>query len=366
MYIDPFVNYGLDNALPEDIRSRLRMEAGYDRWEQSPTLVMDYLSPIVERSSEGLFFNPRVSYYDNKGNVALGASIRRMWNDRLFIGLNAWHDWKDLDSGSSPPLRQVTAGIEVSALPGRHSDLVFSANLYLPANKVTEYDHQKSAMLSSQISKGVDASLSYKLPAMSQYIDAGLSGGMSAFERAQSNSLGYNGGFNISSRDGLAAMRADYSYEGSTEIGEETISLSAEINMVFDWAAALRGENPFSAPYTVSTERFNRDISTNVKQRAARLYNVPVNVVEKPIALSASVNGNEVAFQAGFPELPDSEFMVQTSQSPWLDRGVIRSDGSGFCKGSIALAPGTYLLRLKHLSTSKITRPIEIVIGPEH
>jgi hypothetical protein len=286
-----------------------------------------------------------------------------MWTENLFIGLNVWHDWKSPAADSSHSLRQVVAGMELSALPGRHSDLSLAANVYLPANSLEYYNSENGVVIRKKIAGGAEAAVRFKLPAMNQYFDAEAHGEFNAFRGMDTDTLGYSGGLTFSSRNGLAVVSADYGYDRNGEVGERRYSLAAELSMVFDWTAALHGSNPFSAPYPASDQRFDRDLSASVGSRASRNHEARVDEIERPIGLSAAVYGNSVEFQAGFPDLPNSEFLVQTSQSPWIDRGVIRSDQNGLCAGRIRLESGIYLLRLKNKATGRYTNPVEIQVG---
>lgn len=361
-YIDPVLNHGLDLFLPVGIRQKLSMTAGYDRWKQSPTISLDYSSTLWETPNGRLFLLPHLAYEVNDSQFSLGASYRKIALDNLFISLNAWHNWRRIGVVNKNTLGQFVAGVEVGALPGLHSDLTFSANFYSPSNAVETYDIGNSAFVQKSLAKGADARLSLKLPAINKHFDTELSGSIATFKGIATDTLEYSAGASIAARNGLARLRADYSYTSNKGAIEDNLSVGAEFTMVFDWLELSMGENPFSAPYSVGADRYDRDLSQELNRTASKQNSTPVDEVQRPRALQAAIFGNSVRFQAGFQDLPNQEILVQTSQSPWITRKVIYSDDYGFCSGKIQLAPGRYLLRLLHQKTGRASSPIEVNI----
>ncbi len=250
-YIDPVLNHGLDLFLPSGIRKNLSITAGYDRWKSSPTISLDYSTVLWQKTNAKLYLLPHISYEVNDSHFSLGGAYRRMAMDNLFVSLNAWHNWRRIGEINQQTLGQFVAGVEVGALPGLHSDLTFSANIYAPSNTVETYDIGSSAIVQKSLAKGADATLSLKLPAFNKHFDTELSGSVATFKGVDTDTLEYNGGASISARNGLARLRADYTHTSNKGVREDNVSVGAELTMAFDWLKLSKGKNPFSAPYSV-------------------------------------------------------------------------------------------------------------------
>jgi hypothetical protein len=359
-YIDPTLKHGLSLLLPTSVRQAINIDANYDRWHSTPILDVDCFLSLQSWKDKCLFLAPRVSLTSDREAISLGGGIRHLINDRMMIGFHAFHDWVRGRNVKTKFLKDVAVGLEISALPGRYSDLIFSFNAHFPVNSNFSQDTTGDYIITETLVQSAEAKLGFLLPAMVNWIDARIDGLAEALSGDQTSSLGYKFGLTVNTRDGLLTGRLEHGWD---LYGKEHFNVSANLALTFDWPALLDLRNPFSAPYGVPDSRYNRDLSQSMTSRVRARLDLPVDQTVTRIALATSVYGNAVWFAAGFPDLPNTRLTIQTAQSPWIDRSEAITDSRGSCKGMLKLKPGTYKIRLIHKPSGRVSDVQTIVIG---
>lgn len=358
-YISPTVDYGLQFVLPEPIKRPLSLETGYDRQSGLPTVTADYFLPVKAWTDKTLLLTPRVSVTSDRENYSVGAGFRHLINAETMIGVHASYDWVKPRLSHSNFLQQAVVGVELEALPGLHSDVSMSLNAYLPVNdRMTVFPAEEVAMRESLI-RGAEANIGFLLPAVLDPVDIRIDAQAYSFREEATNMGGYNVSMTVAGRNGALSVTGTTAFD---KYSGESYQISGSLALDFDWQAVAEGKNPFSVPYDGTGPRYDRDIRTTLFQRVARRRDATVDRTFKRIALVTGISGNHVSFSGGFPDLPNARLVVQTSQSPWVDRAVVRTDSKGFYTGRIELPTGEYKLRLVHKSSGRMTAVRPIVI----
>jgi hypothetical protein len=356
--IDPTLKYGLNLVLPQAIRRNLTFDAGYDRWAGLPTVKAEYFVPVKAWTDKSFYLCPEISLTGTKESFSLGGGFRHLLTSETMIGFHAFHDWVRTRRGDEGFLKQVGVGAELSALLGAFSDVTLSVNAYLPTNEKHTID-RGSRFVREAFTTGGDARLGLLLPPIVDALDIRLDARINAFKGEQTDLKGYSTEITVSSRDGL--FRGSLEQTRDSVLGEN-YTLSGNISLTFDWVALVKGEMPLSAPYQMSTTRFNRKIRDSLYERVSRKHDLPTEKIEKRLALATRVSDEAVLFSGGFPDLPNARLSVQVSQSPWRDCVDVVTDAQGFYSGRLPLEPGTYRFRLLHKVSGKISAEKTIVI----
>ncbi len=350
LYIDTTLRQGLNEVLPQAFRKGLDFGASYDRTLGLPTMQFDYFLPIKAWNDKNVFLTPRCSLSGTKETFSMGLGFRQLLGHDVMIGFHAFHDWERARRQDGPFLKQVGAGIELAALPGKHSNLVLSLNGYLPVNEKLTWLGNGEVLRREALSTGLDARLAFTLPAMVDWLDIRLNARAHSFRGNRTDDTGYRAGLSVASRDGM--FRASYERERDNRTGEH-YRVEGSINLTFDWKDLLQNELPFSAPYKVPQHRYDRKITENLGERVVRRHDVPTDRTENRVTLAATVSDNTVFLSGGFPGLPNSKVTVQVSQSPWKDWADIGTNSSGFYSGAVILPAGSYRVRLIHKPTGR-------------
>ena len=351
-YIDPTVDHALDLVLPKPFRRYLSVDAGYDRYEGLATLTADGFLPVKAWNDKSLFLSPRLSFESERESISLGAGLRKLIDTETMIGFSAFHDWVRPRGTLTSFLRQAGVGVELSMLPGRHSDLSVTANAYLPINERRVIDGPGEVVARERLSTGWDADVRFVLPSMVNRLDAELTAHVHSFRGELIDKRGYKGGIALNSRDGM--LSASFEAGRNTDIGNH-YGLKGSLTLAFDWAALLRGQLPFSAPYTAPDERYDRWVPNSLFERTKRRHDIPTDRSERRTSFVAHVVDGTVSLSGGFPELPNTEITVQTATSPWRDRTEVVTDSEGFYSARFKLSPGTYKVRLIHKPTGRVS-----------
>jgi hypothetical protein len=358
-YIDPTVNYGLSLVLPATVRKGLQFDAGYDRWAGLPTVQADYFLPIKGWNDKSLFLSPRAALSSTKETYSMGAGFRQLINSETVIGFHAFHDWERQRRDGGDFMKEVGVGVEFAVLPGNYSDLSFSVNAYLPANERITTGGDGNHLVKEKFSSGIDARVKFLFPALTSYMDFRLDARAHRYRGQQTDVQGYSAILSANTRDGLLSASVE---EGRDEYRGNYYRLAGNLNLAFDWTDLLKGKNPFSAPYPVSTFRYQRKMHDSLYDRVARQHDLPTDRTKTRITLAANVDNDTVSFFGGFPDLPNSRVTVQTSQSPWQDAMQVVTDSSGSYCGNLRLPPGEYRLRLIHKATGRVSAVRTIVV----
>ncbi len=259
-------------------------------------------------------------------------------------------------------MKQAGMGVELSLLPGYHSDVSLRINAYFPVNQRRVISRNRNHFIEESLPTGADASLSVLLPAFSEALDFRITAQANSYRGASTNIHGYRCALQTNSRNGLFLASFEKGYERFTG---DYFRIDGSLNLAFDWMALLAGQNPFSAPYAASSSRYDRRLSDALYERIVRRHDLPMDRQERPLALAAVVAGETVVFHGSFPELPNSRVTVQISQSPWKDYGEVVTDGKGTYHGRLVLAPGKYRIRLVHKATGVTSEDQVVFIGPQ-
>lgn len=358
-YIEPAMNYGLNLVLPKPLRDGLMLDAGYDRWAGMPTLKADYFLPVKAWSDKSIFLTPRLSLTGTRETFSVGAGIRRLINSETLVGFHAFHDWVRPRGSTASFLKEAGVGLELSALPGMYSDLSLSVNAYVPINERRLVSQRGRALVKETLPYGADAQVGLLLPPLVDSMDIRVDAAVHTYRAEQTNLSGYTAGITLSSRDGMLSATVE---QGRDTVNGENINVRGSLNLAFDWTELLAGQIPFSAPYSVPAERYNRRIRDSLYARTARQHDLPTDRTERPITLASTVLSDTVSFRGSFPDLPNSLVTVQVSQSPWRDITDVVTDSKGRYSGKISLAPGKYRFRLIHKKTGLVTHAAKIVI----
>ena len=359
MYISPTVEYGMKLVLPEAILNTLTIQPGYDRYGGLPTLFVDWFVPLQMRQGRSIFLNPRLNLNGQRENATMAVGFRRMVTPTFMVGMHAFHDWSRPRASLDRPLQEAGVGLEFEALTGWHSDLSFSANAYFPLNERFKFEQNNSVMVHEILPRGADARVSFLLPAMHEMLDARVDAEIHSYRGDAIDNTGYNVGITLNSRDGVMSA----SWNQSKELGKETqYKVNWNFTLKCDWSLLSKGQNPFSAPYQASAERYDRVVEQSLRKRVTRNYDLPTDRTEHPVTLHTRVAGDVVSFCGAIPDLPNTRLVVQTSRSPWQDHMEITTDSKGYYLGRIKLPPGHYKLRLVHKPTGKVSEESTITI----
>ncbi|MGC9028100.1 MAG: hypothetical protein ACP5LD_00360 [Desulfomonilaceae bacterium] len=361
-YLSPTLNQWLNLALPTPVKQGLDVGAGYDQWEGLPTLRAEYFLPIKAWPDKSIFVSPRVNLTRADETFSLCGGVRQLLTSEALVGFYAFHDWKRSRRIQQDFLKQAGMGVELSLLPGYHSDVSLRINAYFPVNQRRVISQTRNHFIEESLPTGADASLSLLLPAFSDALDFRITAQANSYRGASTNIHGYRCALQTSSRNGLFLASFEKGYERLTG---DYFRIDGSLNLTFDWTALLAGQNPFSAPYAASSSRYDRRLSDALYERIVRRHDLPMDRQERPLALAAVVAGETVVFHGSFPELPNSRVTVQISQSPWKDYGEVVTDGKGTYHGRLVLAPGKYRIRLVHKATGVTSEDQVVFIGPQ-
>jgi hypothetical protein len=351
-YIEPTVSYGLDLVLPKNVRSGLVCDAGYNRFAGLPTLKADYFLPVRAWNDKTLFLTPRMSLEAKTESFSVGAGFRHLITSELMVGFHAFHDWERQRGRTTDFVKEAGVGFELSALPGKGADINLTMNAYFPTNELLSVSPDGGKLVKERLPMGLDAKLTCLLPPLVDWLDLKMEAGLHTYRGDRVNLNGHKATLTASTRDGMLSLSVGH--ESDTFVPEQ-IKVEGTVNLVFDWNNVLNFDNPFSAPYQMSTFRFERKIRDDLFKRVVRKHDLPTDRSEKRLALATMVSDRNVSFEGAFPDLPHARLAVQVSQSPWRDAGQVTTDESGSYSGSIDLPPGEYKFRLIHKATGRVT-----------
>ncbi|MEW6136680.1 MAG: inverse autotransporter beta domain-containing protein [Thermodesulfobacteriota bacterium] len=358
-YLDPTVKYGLNFVLPDTIREKLVVDTGYDRWSRVPTLKLDYFVPIKAWPDRTLFVSPRVSLSGNRESYSVGAGMRKMLGSDTLVGVHAFHDWVRARGTKGGFLQEIGMGLELSTLPGKHSDLSLSVNGYLPINEQQEVVREGRALAKERLPYGADGQVSFLFPAISDAVDMRLDAKIHAYGGQTSNWWGHSAGLTVSSRNGMLTASVERSTDSLTG---DNFQARAGLSLAFDWTDMVAGKNPFSSPYEASPHRFDRKIRNSMYARPVRQHELPMERTERLITLVSAVHEDTVVFRGAFPDHPNSRVTVQVAQSPWRDIMELNTDSKGAFSGKVKLPAGEYRVRLIHKPSGLVTTGARIVV----
>jgi len=359
-YIDPTLNQWLSLVLPNTVRRSLQFGAGYDRWEGLPTLRLEYFMPVKAWTDKSIFISPRMNLTRSDESFSLGAGMRHLVTSNSLIGFHAFHDWTRPRRGRGDYLRQTGVGLELSWLPGTHSDLSLRINTYFPVNERQTPSRDRSLMIEESLPIGGDASISFLFPAMTDLLDLRLTGQAHSYTGIISDSKGYRFGLSANTRNGVGLLSLTQDYD---HLRGNSFRVDGSLNLVFDWKALSHGQNPFSAPFKVFPNRYDRKVVDALYEKVVRRYDLPPERRERQIALAAVTVGDAVSFHGSFPEYPNSRVTVQISQSPWRDYTEVITDGKGTYRGRLNLPPGEYRLRMVHKASGLMSGEQVVFVG---
>ncbi len=359
-YLPYTLNYGLRMALPNPMKNNVNFNAGFDKTHGLPTMNLDCFFPARAWNDKSVFFDPRVSITGYNESFSVGAGVRQLITSETMVGFHAFHDWTRDRKPGGEFLRQAGFGVEFSALPGYFSDVTFSANAYFPTNTREEIKSDGASILRQTLPMGTEARINFLLPNFSSWLDFRLDASTHNYTGLNYSSSGYRTGLSINSRDGSMNMRFE---QGENNGSGRNYSITAGIQLAFDWKAILDSKNPFSAPYSFSDTRYNRKLRNSLYSKVSRRHNLPRVRTERRSTLMASVAGDTVTFTGGFPNLPYSTLTVQVSQSPWRDYSEIVTDELGGYYGAISMPPGVCKVRVLHKPSGWATPPKTVVIS---
>ena len=195
--------------------------------------------------------------------------------------------------------------------------------------------------------------MGFQLPALVDFLDAGVDAEVHTYRGYAGYFSGFNVGFSVNTRDGMLAGRVRKGYESKSG---DNFSLEGSINLSFDWPALARGDMPFSAPRKAPKYRYERDVRQGLHTRMARKKDMPLDRRgEKRIRLAAMVWGDTVSLAGGLPALPNARLIVQTSLPSWRDREEITTDSNGMYSGQLRLSPGRHKIRLVHRPSGTVS-----------
>lgn len=358
-YIPQTINYGLSLALPSTVHRSMEFDAGWDKWNNSPTFRLDYFMPIRGWNDKSVFFSPRASVNNGRESFSLGAGIRHLLTSEAMIGFYAFHDWVRPGKIGGDFLRETVMGMELSALPGYFSDLKVSANAYFPTNVRESVVKDGVSLFREALPGGGDVRASFVVPPLFPYLDIRLDVQAHSYRASNTDISGHRASVSVNSRDGMLNANFHYGRDGSFG---ESFTVTTGINLAFDWNDLLKGQNPFSAPYKAFDKRYNRKIRDSLYSKVSRKHDLPMDRHEIKSTLMASISGDTVTFTGGFPDIPNSVVTVQVSQSPWQDCMDVSTDEKGAYYGMISLPPGTCKLRLVHKPSGRSTEPKTVMI----
>jgi len=364
LYIGTTLRQGLNEALPPAFRKGLDFGASYDGAAGLPTMQLDYFFPIRAWSDKSVFVTPRVSLSGAKETFSMGLGFRQLFGHKLMVGFHGFHDWTRPRRQNGRFLNEAGAGIELVALPGKYSDIVFSLNAYLPVNEKLAWSRDGEMLAREVLCGGVDARLGFKLPELVNWLDIRLDAQAHSYRGSATVDTGYRTGISVASRDGM--FRASFERETDNRRGEQ-YRIEGALNLTFDWKDLLQDDLPFSAPHKAPQNRYCRKIRDTLTDRVSRKHDMPTARTENRVTLAARVSDRTVVLNGGFPDLPNSRVTIQVSHSPWKDWTDLVTDSSGFYSGAVNLPPGSYQVRLIHKPTGRKSAERTVVVrGNRH
>ena len=359
LYIGTTLRQGLNEVLPRPFRNGLDFGASYDSAAGLPTLQFDYFLPIRAWNDKSLFITPRTSLSGAKETFSMGFGLRQLFGDRLMVGFHTFHDWSRPRGQGGRFLNEAGAGIELAALPGKYSDLVFALNAYFPVNEKLTWSGHGETLAREVLCGGIDARLGFTLPELVNWLDIRLDARAHSYRGSATDDTGYRAGISVASRDGM--FRASFERETDNRRGEQ-YRIEGTLNLAFDWKDLLQNDLPFSAPYKAPQNRYCRKIRDTLTDRVARKHDMPTDRTENRVTLAATVSDRTVFLSGGFPDLPNSRVTIQVSHSPWQDWADLITDSSGFYSGVANLPPGSYRVRLIHKPTGRTSAERTVVV----
>lgn len=358
-YIEPTVKFGLKKVLSDPVTKNVGFSAGYDRLKKVPTVKADYFLPVKAWPDKTVFIQPRINVDGSSERFSLDAGFRQLLTSDVMIGFHAFHDWARPRFSQGEALREVGAGLELSALPGRHSDLTFSANVYVPVNERTVLGENRDMAVQESLPVGADAKVEFLLPAMVDSLDIRLDGQVNSYKGERTDISGYKAGLSVKTRDGM--FKASFEHGRDSRLGEK-YKVEGNISLTFDWVELFNGNNPFSAPYKASSTRYTRKLRDSLHDRVTRKYDLPTDKRESRYTLMADVTDSTLFVSGGFVDLPNSTLTIQTSQSPWQDFGDVTTNEKGAYSATLKLEPGIYQLRMVHKPSGRVSNVKTVVV----
>jgi hypothetical protein len=358
-YIEPTVKFGLKKALSDPVNKNVGFSAGYDRWKKVPTMKADYFLPIKAWPDKTVFFQPRINLDGSNESFSIDAGFRQILTSDMMIGFHAFHDWVKPRFAEGEVLKEAGLGLELSALPGGHSDLTFSANLYLPLNERFVLGENRDMTVKESLPGGADAKVGFLLPAMVDSLDISLDGQVNSYRGERTNVSGYKAGLTVKTRDGM--FKASFEHGRDSRLGER-YKVEGNISLTFDWTELFNGNNPFSAPYKASSTRCTRKLRDSLHDRVTRKYDLPTDKRETRYTLLTDVTNSTLFVSGGFADLPNSTLTIQTSQSPWQDFGDVTTNEKGAYSATLRLEPGIYQLRMVHKPSGRVSNVKTVVV----
>jgi hypothetical protein len=359
LYIDPTVKYGLNLILPRPVQKQLNCDTGYDRWEGLPTVSLDYFLALKSWNDKSVFFFPRLSLTGSRETFSIGGGLRQLVTAETMLGFYAFHDWVRPRRLKGEFLKQAGAGMELSALPGRYSDLTISMNAYFPVNERRAVKNEGNVLLTEIMPTGGDLKIGFLLPALTSYLDIRLDGEVHTYRGETTNLTGYKAGLDVRTRDGMLGVQLETRRD--SRFGQDH-RIEGNLSLAFDWMELVNGRNPFSAPYKALDMRFSRNMRDSLYGKVKRKLDLPMDKSEKKTFLMADVSDSGVYVSGGFPKLPNAWVTIQTSQSPWEDHKEIMTDSSGEFAGKLDLPPGIYRIRMVHKPTGRVSNMKTVVV----
>lgn len=358
-YIEPTVKQSLNLVIPQYIKQGLNVDAGYNKFVGRPTLKLDYFLPFKQWSDKSFFITPRMVLSERE-SYSLGMGFRHVINHDLMVGFHCFHDWVRPGRADSVYLKEAGVGMEISALPGMHSDLTVALNAYLPLNEKQSLANEGMSLVRESMPFGYDAKVGFLFPAMSDWFDIRLDAAINSYRGEKMNQAGYRNSISFKTRNGL--FDASLERSSDSRFGE-SYRVEANVKLTFDWMNLLNGKNPFSAPYQISSKRYDRKIRQSLYSKVTRKYDLPVDKAEIRATLTAGVSRDSVQLSGGFPLLPNAQIIAQVSQSPWEDWCELTTNSSGAYSAQLNLPPGTYRIRMIHKPTGRISNAQTVVVS---
>lgn len=357
--VNSTLKLGMKKVLPEVMHRNLEFNAGFDAWKNTGTFRADLFLPVNKQVDRTMFLLPRVNINGFHENVSVSAGYRKVLSPEIMVGFYGFHDWARARFSDRDFLREIGAGIEFSALPGRHSDLTFSANVYMPVSENSVLGSDRDMVIKESLPGGVDAKIKFLFPSFVDFLDIQFDGSAHTYKGNIKNHNGFKTALSLKTRDGMLGAKFEH---GTDSRKGEHYKIEGNISLKFDWAELLNGNNPFSAPYKTSSMRYVRKLGDRLQDRTSRKYDFPADRIETKYTLMADVSSDELFVSGGFPDLRNAVLTIQTSQSPWQDFGEVATDEQGNYSASLRLPPGIYQIRMVHKPTGRISNLKTIVV----
>jgi hypothetical protein len=358
-YIAPSVNYGLNLVLPDSMQKGLDFSAGYDRTHGLPTIKADYFLPIKAWNDKSIFLSPRISLTGPRESFSLGIGFRHLVNSDTLVGFHSFYDWDRPRGSNLEFLKEAGAGFEFSWLPGYNTDLTMAFNAYIPVNERLLQPGRGDMLIRERYPFGMDGKISLLLPPLYRPLDIRIEGRAHSSRGDRTALESYSGSVSLASRNGMLKGTVEHCHDSF--LGD-SFNAQGNLLLAFDWVELMNGKNPFSAPYKGSETRYSRKLHDNLHDRVVRKHDIKPERAETRLALASFVSENTVSFSGGFPDLPNSRFTVQISQSPWHDHAEIVTDSRGMYSGKLDLKPGTYKIRLVHKPSGKFSEEATVIV----